>query len=112
MTGIERIAKERKRQIEEEGWSAEHDDKHVNGEMASVATCYIHFASYRGQRIWQEGLPGLWPLTWLSKWWKPEPRGDSHPCPIIRDKDAIRMLEKAGALIAAEIDRIQRGEEA
>jgi len=35
----------------------------------------------------------LWP--WGSEWWKPS-------------KDPIRDLVKAGALIAAEIDRLQK----
>jgi len=34
-----------------------------------------------------------WP--WDEEWWKP-------------DNDAVRNLAKAGALIAAEIDRLQR----
>ena len=107
MTGIERIAQERQRQIEKEGWSAQHDDKHDIGELATVAICYIEQAQYRGHCVWQDRLPGEWPLTWHHKWWKPEPR-DAGPNPMIRDKDAVRMLEKAGALIAAEIDRLQR----
>ena len=37
MSGIERIAKERQRQIEQEGWTPEHDDHHAEGEMAAAA---------------------------------------------------------------------------
>lgn len=36
MTGIERIAAERRRQIGEEGWTPEHDAQHVNGELAEA----------------------------------------------------------------------------
>jgi hypothetical protein len=39
-TGIELIAEERKRQIEVEGWTAEHDDEHTDGELALAAVCY------------------------------------------------------------------------
>ena len=39
-TGIKLIAKERKRQIEKEGWSAEHDSQHKDGEIAIAASCY------------------------------------------------------------------------
>jgi hypothetical protein len=39
------------------------------------------------------GAGRLWP--WDPSWWKPSP-------------DPIRNLVKAGALIAAEIDRLQR----
>ena len=37
-TGIELIAEERKRQIEEEGWTAEHDDQQTDGEIAEAAS--------------------------------------------------------------------------
>lgn len=86
LDGAEIIAAERKRQIEQEGWSEEHDDAHKWGELAWAATCYA--------------MPPLdgrglnWP--WDRKWWKPTP------------DDRIRELAKAGALIAAEIDRLKR----
>ena len=89
MNGIERIAKERKRQIEEEGWSEKHDDSHKSGEMAKAGACY----AVRG--LVDIGLINRhWP--WSFSWWKPSP------------ENRIRELEKAGALIAAEIDRLQR----
>jgi hypothetical protein len=41
MTGIELIAAERKRQIEEVGWTAKHVNQWKNGELAdAVACCY------------------------------------------------------------------------
>jgi hypothetical protein len=40
MTEIELIAAERKRQIEEEGWTAEHDEQWKKGELAKAAMCY------------------------------------------------------------------------
>lgn len=88
-TGIELIADERKRQIEVEGFTPENDDRWVGGEMAMAAICYA-----------QDGAksPGFKPFgfPWDEEWWK--------PCP----DDRIRELVKAGALIAAEIDRLQR----
>ena len=42
-------------------------------------------------KIW---YPRWWPKSWDIIWWKPTP------------KDRVRELAKAGALIAAEIDRI------
>ena len=86
MTGIERIAAERKRQIGVEGWTAEHDSRHLIGELARAAACYALHAS--GERR----VFAFWP--WGNEWWKPS-------------KNQIRDLEKAGALIAAEIDRLQ-----
>jgi hypothetical protein len=87
MTGVERIAAERKRQIEEEGFTAEHDDGYVNRELVRVAIAYAD-----GGR--KKAVPMFWPLA--VKWWKPTPG------------NRIRELEKAGALIAAEIDRLLR----
>jgi hypothetical protein len=44
-------------------------------------------------------VPNDWPKEWNVDWWKPS-------------DDPIRNLVKAGALIAAEIDRLQRKAEA
>ncbi len=94
-TGIELIAEERHRQISEEGYPAAHDDVHNEEEMAKAAACY---ALPEADRLWIFG-PGrlfqvLWP--WDVECWKPTPR------------KRIRELVKAGALVAAEIDRLQR----
>lgn len=91
------ISAERKRQMAVEGWAPDHDDKHRGKQLAKAADSYLsthtdpdEYAKERGE------LPGTtynWP--WASKWWKPSP-------------DPVRNLVKAGALIAAEIDRLQR----
>lgn len=96
LTGVDLIAAERKRQIEEEGWSEFHDDGHDLDELAFAAVCYAlpHRERYAGA----EGLPFYWPGRWLCQWWKPSPN------------DRVRELVKAGALIAAEIDRLKRKE--
>lgn len=44
------IAAERKRQIEIEGWTAEHDDTHSRGEMARAATAYAKGAAEMRER--------------------------------------------------------------
>lgn len=96
-TGVDLIAAERRRQVDAEGWTPEHDDEHGGGEMAQAAACYASNPHLRhmGTWAWQDGSPPHdWP--WASCWWKP-----SHD-------DRIRELVKAGALIAAEIDRLQR----
>lgn len=80
---VEMIAAERSRQIDKEGWSPEHDDdQHRSGDLATAAACYIEPSL---MRQW-------WP--WENEWWKP--------------KDRIRDLVRAGALVAAEIDRLLR----
>ncbi len=89
MSGVELIAAERKRQIEVEGWTADHDDQHFYFEMANASICYINHAANPCEG---EGCKRGWPWHW--RWWKPG--------------TAIRDLVKAGALIAAEIDRLER----
>lgn len=109
-TGIELIAEERERQVSQERWTAEHDDRHKENQLLNAAGCYIQHVIGRG---WLLGSPLLdalshikngkslyrkeprprdWP--WAKRWWKP--------------KGKIEDLVRAGALIAAEIDRIQR----
>ncbi|CUX23649.1 hypothetical protein AGR6A_Cc150138 [Agrobacterium sp. NCPPB 925] len=84
---IKAIAAERARQIEKEGWSPEHDDKYTNGELLEAAACY---ALHNSGEL--DDAPGAWP--WSRDFWKPTSRQ--------------RDLEKAGALIAAELDRVMR----
>lgn len=108
-TGIELIADERQRQIEVEGWTPEHDAKHTGNQIAMAAACYASPVPLRaqievpcgcrsgmcqhiafGKHMWV----GAWP--WSAQWDK-------------RAKhDRLRQLAIAGALIAAEIDRLQR----
>lgn len=86
--GAAMIVAERMRQVTLEGFTPEHDDQHTEGELALASLSYI----------WSEWIPNsqvlkmYWP--WDAKWWKPSSR--------------IRNLVKAGALIAAEIDRLLR----
>ncbi|WP_200888318.1 hypothetical protein [Burkholderia pseudomallei] len=95
---------ERRRQVEAEGWTPKHDDEHDKGEMARAAACYaLHAGScfawradaYQSAKP-HEGNPAaqnsLWP--WDMKWWKP--------------KDPRRDLVRAGALILAELERLDR----
>ena len=84
------VLAERQRQISAEGWSPEHDDTHINGEMAQAAACYaLNAAGWK-----TEALRGCWPMSWASAWFKPT--------------DQRRDLVKAGALIIAEIERLDR----
>ncbi|WP_370193275.1 MULTISPECIES: hypothetical protein [Aurantimonas] len=95
MNGIESIAAERQRQVEQEGWTAEHDDRNEPGDLARAAACYAaHAAMPDKGRDYLQGVPLDWPTRWDWKWWKP--------------KDRRADLVRAGALIAAEIDRLDR----
>jgi len=91
MTGIELIAAERKRQIEEEGYTAEHDDRWKNGELAMAGACYAMLSNWNNEKMIFEQF---WPFN--ENYWKPSP------------KNHLQELKKAGALIAAEIDRLLR----
>lgn len=82
------VLRERLRQKEVEGWTPEHDDEHDEGELAMAAACY----AYQADASVQGAPPFGWP--WDREWWKP---GDRR-----------RMLVKAGALILAEIERLDR----
>ena len=86
MNGLERIAVERKRQIEEEGFNLGHDLEHDNGQLAAAGACYALTS---------------WSLTDAERLFPLE-----FGCLKISE-NRIRNLEKAGALIAAEIDRLQ-----
>jgi hypothetical protein len=88
VNGTELITAERERQIHSEGWSPKHDDKHDDGQLLEAAVCYVKHAQHGD---WTH--PITWP--WEKQWWKPS-------------KDQVRDLVKAGALIAAEIDRLLR----
>src|SRR5690554_814282 len=92
---ISEIAAERKRQIEVEGWTPEHDDEHSRGELLDAALCYAQRRSDSrmfGYEVEKYPAPARWP--WSREWWKP--------------KDERRDLIRAAALIVAEIERLDR----
>lgn len=91
MSGISRIAAERQRQIDGEGYTPEHDNAHAEGELARAGAVYALRAV---------GAGGLNPYDPMRYW----PR-DWH-FKDFPDPDPLRMLAKAGALIAAELDRL------
>lgn len=102
-TGIELIAEERRRQIEEEGYSIENDQKHEDGELADAAALYAlsdDTMDFIDQNWGNDMYLHLWPFD--LKYLKKSNSGGIHE----RSKDLIR----AGALIAAELDRLQNME--
>ncbi|HFJ9883887.1 hypothetical protein N0581_25870 [Pseudomonas aeruginosa] len=87
------VQAERRRQVETEGWTPEHDDEHSHGQMARAAACY----ALAGSSAPNDGTAALlvslaWP--WDQQWWKPT--------------SARRDLVKACALALAEIERLDR----
>lgn len=102
---IDAILNERRRQMEKEGWTQEHDDGHRRGEMAKAAAAYAYtstvnrdVAERHRKAVWghtagfTSWVDWLWP--WEPRWFKPKtPRQD---------------LVRSGALIVAEIERLDR----
>jgi hypothetical protein len=88
--GGDLIIDERERQMAVEGWTPEHDDSYTDGALRDAAICYALVCDPRTE-VRTSGP--IWP--WDDAWWKPS-------------DDPIRNLVKSGALIAAEIDRLQR----
>lgn len=99
------VLAERRRQVSAEGWTPEHDDLHSDGSLAAAGACYaMHTAIDIGisagridryaapARRFDKFMPDYWP--WDRDWWKPNTRR--------------RNLVKAGALILAEIERLDR----
>ncbi|EPM7254402.1 TPA: hypothetical protein ACRM5L_004645 [Pseudomonas aeruginosa] len=87
------VQAERRRQVENEGWTPEHDDEHSYGQMGRAAACY----ALAGSSAPNDGTAALlvslaWP--WDEQWWKPS--------------TARRDLVKACALALAEIERLDR----
>lgn len=108
-TGIQLIEQERERQELEEGWTAEHDDQHTDQELARAAACYANpfnrLISRFGVRL-RISRDIWWPFA--DGWWKPETTGQEDTTTEEYRQKRIRELQKAGALIAAELDRLQR----
>ena len=90
------INAERRRQIEAEGWTPAHDDEHGDGALANAAACYALGAKLYVAPEYRDGKGVIWPFD--EEWWKPS----KGRCGRRRD------LVKAGALIVAEIERIDR----
>lgn len=93
------VLAERQRQVTAEGWTPAHDDTHDNNEMAFAAACYAFHAAAAswdledcGTEYDSHPAPKNWP--WEPEWWKP--------------KSARSDLVRAGALILAEIERLDR----
>lgn len=94
-TPTKEIYVERQRQIFTEGFSRDRDDSYLKGELARAAGSYASIAGgaiERSEPDTSRYLTSAWPFD--RTWWKPTtPRRD---------------LVKAGALILAEIERLDR----
>lgn len=86
-TGAYMIAVERERQIKDEGYNEEHDQAHAPMTLAMAAVSYILCNDVKKRKI---AKTTYWP--WEDKYYKP--------------RDMKRNLIRAGALVAAAIDRL------
>lgn len=98
------IADERQRQISVEGYKPEDDiEGNRDRQLARGAQAYLaqyvarswilDVSDRDGGNLYQnEEAPDCWPDDWDLTWWKP--------------KGKIEDLVRAGALIAAELDRL------
>lgn len=101
LPGVAAILRERCRQIAVKGWTPGHDASHLAGELAAAGASYAAHATWgltephivASGAYRQMDAPSMWP--WGPKDWKP-----STP---------ERDLEKAGALIAAQLDMLMGG---
>jgi hypothetical protein len=92
------ILKERARQIKEEGYTEPHDDGHLRGEILYAALAYLHATT--SLRI---GNSTAESSRLAMEYW---PWGASE----LKVKSENENLVRAGALIAAELDRRLRME--
>lgn len=83
-SGVELISEERKEQIEKHGWNLKNDEDYSNKELIKAALFCIN------QDVFE------WPFYWTEEFRNK----------ILSKKTEIDRLKIAGALIAAEIDRL------
>ena len=98
MNGAELIVVERKRQLTQKGWTVEHDvTEHEDGSlyMAAVAVSVVGTGSYFEYSVRPKDSRWIDALV------------DKHAAGYTSTPDRVKALAIAGALIAAEIDRLQ-----
>lgn len=83
------VLAERRRQLEVEGMSTAGDDNYRAAELPRAAASYVLNGA-------NDEAPAIWP--WARSWWKP--------------RDCRANYVRAGALILAEIERLDRASQA
>jgi hypothetical protein len=119
MNAITLIGTERDRQLQDLGYTYEHDDDHIDGQIALAAACYAAGSSGTGIFVVKANRPhsieieDAWPWAMEDDKRTRDLDGEVTEPGYARDPKSklekrIRMLVKAGALICAEIDRLER----
>lgn len=110
MDGAALIAAERARQSERENYTPEHDDHHADGSLALAAVCYAAPERVFVMREFAAGVMYRDPWPWEERADRRHYPGTNVVQPAPNRAARVRELVKAGALIAAEIDRLRRAE--
>ncbi len=105
-TATDMIAAERERQIEHLGFTPDHDAQHDEADLAFAAICYasptpVYLLRVQDQPA-HEGHGSGGSVQWVEPW----PLGWNRPERATTPDERIDELIKAGALIAAELDRL------
>ena len=118
MTGIEWIAFERTRQLAQQPDAVAQEDDLAHGELALAAICYATPVQLylKKEQATSLAFEDPWPPNWdagLDKRFSCGERKDSPknraPDPATyTHEERLDLLVRAGTLIAAEIDRLQR----
>jgi len=98
MSGIQIFEREQQRQIEH-GWTPEHDDLHVHGEIAEGANCYVMMNILLQKKHTIEEATAI-----VASLWPFEPEGFKP------SGNYMTNIRKAGGMLAAEYDRLERAE--
>ena len=107
-TGIELIAIERKEQIEKHGYGKEHDALHDDGSLLDAAICCAADTRVYYREVYAAGV--AFNVVQVSGWDLPV----TYDGNVLWDncesthEERIHQLKVAGALIAAEIDRLNQ----
>ena len=99
--GIDLIAEERQRQISIEGYDRQHDAQHTVHEFILAAGAYVSAACTDHRKETGGQVPGVLEYKYIGKTSWPWDEKTFKPTNSLKD------LVKAGALIAAAIDRLQ-----
>lgn len=98
------INAERKRQVEVEDYDSVHDDGHYDGSLWRAALFYVNTALK--SPVWAYANFKQWP--WSPEWFKPWKKKPDAAEVYHTEIDQERCLIKAGALIIAEQERLER----
>ena len=97
---VAEILAERRRQIAVEGWTPKHDERHPFSELALAASAYALAGAAKATSVSAPGIIEAHAAAWWP--WEPE---------TFKPKDSRRDLVRAGALLVAALERLDRDAE-